>query len=45
MPSTKKQKKTACAIAHGAKLKKVNMPKKVAEEMCSKPVHKKRKKK
>jgi hypothetical protein len=35
MPTTKKQKRVACAIAHGAKLDRVKMPKKVAKEMCN----------
>ena len=43
MPTTKKQKRTACAIAHGAKLDRVKMPVKVAKEMCGKPVKPKRK--
>ena len=41
MPYTKKQKKVACAIAHGAKLGKVTMPEKVAKEMCKAPINKK----
>ena len=42
MPSTKKQKRTACAVAAGAKLDRVKMPKKVAKEMCSAPIKRKR---
>ena len=41
MPYTKKQKRVACAVAHGAKLGKVKMPVKVAKEMCAAPVKKK----
>ena len=41
MPYTEKQKRTACAIKHGAKLDKVKMPVKVAAEMCDSPIKKK----
>lgn len=45
MPTTKKQKRTACAIAHGAKLKGVDLPLTVAQEMCKAPIKKSKRKK
>lgn len=40
MPNSAKQKRTACAVAHGAKLKSVNMSHEAAVEMCAAPIKK-----
>jgi hypothetical protein len=46
MPYTKKQKRTACAIAHGWKPRKksIRMTEAAAREMCKAPIKRRKKK-